>query len=107
VLRSRATLNPVVSGPEMHYLVPVAFALFVALRWWEIRRLRSRARGDIASRFVQGALPAARTRPLRRAVLEEATAWVVAALGVLVLIGIAYALLLVFGPIRPIHEWGS
>jgi hypothetical protein len=88
----------------MHLLI-LTFLLFLLLRWLGLRRLHSKASPDRDTRSVWVLLPGAPGPAFRLALKQELLAWLIAALGVLAIFAAVYGFVLLFGPIRPIHEW--
>ena len=88
----------------MHILL-LTFVLFLILRWLGLRRLHSDAAPGRETRSVWVLLPGAPGPAFRLALKQELLAWLIAALGVLAILAAIYLFVLLFGPIRPIHEW--
>jgi hypothetical protein len=88
----------------MHFAL-LTFLLFLLLRWLELRRWHSHSPPGRDSRSVWVLLPLGPSPALRLALKLELLAWLIAALEVLAIFAAMLLFALLFGPIRPIHEW--
>lgn len=89
----------------MYLLLPITIVAFLVIRWWAIRRVRFYERGDVASRLLSRIFARTPIPPMRRAILEEGISWLLAGLAVLAFFAVLFAVAMIFGPFRPIHEW--